>query len=315
MDKSSESLSDLYRFLEIAEQGSLTATAERLGISQSALTRSVQALEQAYGSRLLDRGKRGVRLTEPGQIFVERAREMVNLHEATVRELTDFDADPGGRVRIGLPISTSRVFATPLVALTAQRHPRVTLAITEDISENMEIGLSKGHLDLAILVSPKTRRGKLHTSPIAAEQLLVVTPPGHPLAERARLEWRDLAGQAIVAHPEGNFMRHWLTRMNGRHALGVHLVAEANSRTLMVELVRAGIGVALMPGCSVTEELANGTVVGRPLDGMRIVWSVAYDGQRQPSGIVERVQVLMQELAADLARQGIWTPVAAASPR
>lgn len=312
MDRASESLSDLYRFLEIAEQGNLTAAAERLGVSQSALSRSVQALEQAYGSRLLDRGKRGVRLTEPGQIFVERAREMVNLHEATVRELTDFDADPGGRVRIGLPISTSRVFATPLVALVARRHPRVTLAITEDISENMEIGLSKGHLDLAILVSPKTRRGKLHTSPIAAEQLLAVMPPDHPLTNRARLDWQDLAGQSIVAHPEGNFMRHWLTRMNARHGLGVQLSAEVNSRTLMVELVKAGIGIALMPGCSVVEELASGAVVGRPIGSMRIVWSVAYDGQRQPSGIVERVQRLMEELAADLARQGIWTPVATA---
>ena len=311
MDRSDESVSDLYRFLEIAEQRNLTAAAERLGVSQSALSRSVQALEQAYGSRLLDRGKRGVRLTESGQIFVERAREMVNLHEATVRELSDFDADPGGGVRIGLPISTSRVFATPLVALVAERHPRVTLAITEDISENMEIGLSKGHLDLAILVSPKTRRGKLHTSPIAAEQLLAVMPPDHPLAARATLEWRDLAGQPMVAHPEGNFMRHWLTRMNARYGLGVHLAAEVNSRTLMVELVKAGIGVALMPGCAVVEELANGAVAGRPINGMRIVWSVAFDGQRQPSGIVERVQVLMQELAGDLTRQGIWTPVAA----
>ena len=79
----------------------------------------------------------------------------------------------------------------------------------------------------------------------------------------------------------------------------------------MVELVKAGIGVALMPGCAVVEELANGAVAGRPINGMRIVWSVAFDGQRQPSGIVERVQVLMQELAGDLTRQGIWTPVAA----
>ncbi|WP_018700843.1 LysR family transcriptional regulator [Amorphus coralli] len=312
MDRAAESLSDLYRFMEIADQGSLTSAAERLGISQSALTRSVQSLEHAYGSRLLDRGKRGARLTDSGKLFLQRAREMVELHEATVREISAFDADPGGRVRIGLPISTSRVFATPLVARLAERHPRIRLAITEDISENMEIGLSRGHLDLAVLVSPKTRRGRLHTAPMASEQLLAVMPPGHPLADRARLGWRDLAGQTMVAHPDGNFMRHWLTRMNARYGLGVRLATEVNSRTLMVELVRAGIGVALMPGSAVTEEIASGTVVGRPLGSMRLVWSVAYDAQRAPAGITGRVEETMRELARDLAKGGIWTAISGA---
>ncbi|MDQ0314328.1 LysR family transcriptional regulator [Amorphus orientalis] len=315
MDNFPQGLTDLHRFLEIAEQGSLTAAAERLGVSQSALSRSVQSLERAYGSRLLDRGKRGVQLTGPGQRLIGRAQEMIRLHDMTVHELSSFDAEPAGRVQIGLPISTSRIFATPLVARVAARYPKVELAITEDISENMEIGLSKGELDLAILVSPKTRRGKLNTAPIAAEQLRVVMAPGHPLATTEALDWHDLARERMVAHPQGNFMRHWLNRMNARYGLNVTVAAEVNSRTLMVELVKAGIGIALLPGSAVAEEVETGAVTARPLEGMRIVWSLAFHNQRPPSGVVARVEAVMLEQAAEVAARGYWTALAGAGLR
>lgn len=67
-----------------------------------------------------------------------------------------------------------------------------------------------------------------------------------------------------------------------------------------------------MPGSAVTEELATGTVVGRPLGNMRLVWSVAYDGQRAPAGITAKVEETMRELAGDLAEVGIWTAISGA---
>ncbi|MEF7616285.1 LysR family transcriptional regulator [Aquincola sp. MAHUQ-54] len=188
-------LDDLRYFVAVAEQGHVGRAAQRLGVTQPALTKGVQRLEASLGLQLFERSTRGMALTSVGSVFFERARHLCLGLDEAVQEAGDLHLGAIGTIRVGV----SPLFADALVGETFTRLLRqrtgakARLAIS--LNDTLLASLRLGDLDLSINALEDTEPEGLAQEPLFDDELCVVLREGHPLLERPSLRFADLASE------------------------------------------------------------------------------------------------------------------------
>jgi DNA-binding transcriptional LysR family regulator len=232
------------RYLEaVARNRSFTQAAVELHIAQSALSQQVGRLERELGVELLRRTTRRVEVTDAGALVLERARRA--LAEADgVR--ADLDAREGlvrGTLRLGGVPPVGPTHPAQLIASFARAHPGVAVTVREDVAFTLLAQLRGGALDLVMALVEPTGLDGLEGVVLHEEELVVVAPLGHRLAEADRVRAGRLAGEPLVSYGEGSALRDTLRAL----VPGGRIVAEANELEIVRELTARGLGVTLMP--------------------------------------------------------------------
>jgi DNA-binding transcriptional LysR family regulator len=230
-------LRDLKYFESVATLGHMGQAGEALGRTQPALTKSIQRLEQAFGSPLFERVGRGIRLTPVGEVLLARARLLRAAAEETVREVSDFAQGHSGHVRIGTgPIAADDVLPEICRLLLAQA-PGVTVQITVAPSMALREQLRRGQLDLLIGLMPEDD-GEFVCHPIVDDVVVVAAGPGHPVFDLAEVTPQSLLAFAWVLPAPTIPSRQWLDAAFELRGLPKPRVQiEANSIPLLPRLI------------------------------------------------------------------------------
>ncbi|MCX7630924.1 MAG: LysR substrate-binding domain-containing protein [Geminicoccaceae bacterium] len=272
------SLRDLSYLVAVAETGQFGEAARRCHVSQPTLSMQLKKLEERFGAALFERGPRGAVPTPLGERVIAQAK-IVLREVARLEELARGDGDPfAGPLRLGV-IPTSGPYLLPLVLPgLKQAYPRLRLVLREATTARLLVQLAQGELDAAILSPPFDGRG-LASAPIGREAIVVALPPGHPLAARARLEPRELAGEPLILLEDGHCFRDQALRLSERLGLSPHAEVRASSIESLRQMVSAGTGPALLPAFATLGPFAQGAPIAvRPLDhpeaarGLALVW-------------------------------------------
>lgn len=182
-------------FVVVAEEGNIGRAAQRLYITQPALSRQVQQLEQEVGATLLVRTVRGVELTDAGRDLLDRAR--VALEAAEDALAVGRRQEPHGRLLLGLPLAGGRERWAALAQAFAERHPRVELEIREAMSESLQRQVLTSELDVAIVLAP-SRLPSIAYEHLHDEPVLIWVRREHPLAGRSELALTELDGVEVT---------------------------------------------------------------------------------------------------------------------
>jgi DNA-binding transcriptional LysR family regulator len=182
-------------FIAVAEAGNIGRAAQALYITQPALSRQMQQLEQEVGASLLVRNARGVELTDAGRELLERAQVALEAVEDALA--VGRRQEPHGRLLLGLPLAGGRDRWAALAQAFAEAHPRVEVEVREAMSESLQRQLLTGELDVAVACAP-TRLPSLAYAHLHDEPLLVWVRPEHPLAGRETLDLPDLDGRPLT---------------------------------------------------------------------------------------------------------------------
>ena len=235
---------------EVAERGTITAAANALGYTQSAVSRQVAALEQAAGVRLFDRYPGGVRLTSPGHAFLRHAVTALDALDAADRELHGAEDDTG-LVRLGyFPAAGAVLVARALATLRRQR-PGTHVATREGTTPSLVRALRTGALDLAVLSSrpphrsPDTDDPPLRVEPLLEDRLVLAVPADGRFTDQASVTAEQLAGETWIASPTGTdepLLGVW-PGLPGRP----HIHHAARDWLTKLHLVAAGIGITTVP--------------------------------------------------------------------
>ena len=231
--------------------GSVVAAADALGFTPSAVSQQVKRLERQTGVPLLERVGRGVILTDHGRHLVDAGgRLLADLEEveATLRRRAE---TVSGHLRVTAFSTAMRGLVAPVVRDLCAAHPDLTLALTErEPWDTVEL-VASGQSDLGVVHRwgdvPITIPDHLEATLVARDIADVIVHADHPLAARAAVTPRDLVDEGWIATPEGSICRQWLTRMyagTGRLPRIVHTALEFDSH---LALVRAELGIALVP--------------------------------------------------------------------
>ena len=246
----------------IAETGKLSTAAQRVHLTQSALSHQVRALEARYGA-LFDRARGGVAFTPAGLRLLELARSGLGLVAEAERDLARLKDAGSGELRIALECHTCFDWLMPVMDRFRACWPEVELDLVAGFhSEPLDL-LKRGKADLVIGSRPPRRSG-LEAIPLFRYEILAVLPVDHALAKRSHLEARDFAGETLVTYPVPeeriDLIREVLrpARIKVRRRTSELTVA-------ILQLVASGRGVAALPNWGLTTYLEHDYVVARPV--------------------------------------------------
>jgi DNA-binding transcriptional LysR family regulator len=261
-------LRDLRWFLAVAEEGSVTRAAERVYVSQPALSKRIARLERDLGTPLLTRGHRSIALTRAGEALVPRAAALLADWDAARRESLAAAREAGGEIVVGLQTAVGRGIYARAAPAMARAHPGVRLSLRSVRWDDPTAGLADGTSDLALVWLPLPAEAGLQVRVLSAEPRMVALPADHPLARRPRLRMADLLDEPFVAlPPEAGALRDfWLavTERGGREPV-VGAVAMSPDDTF--EMIAGGAGIALVSAGN-AEIYAREGLAFRPLDGV-----------------------------------------------
>ena len=191
-------LRQLDGFCQVAETLSFTVAGERLGLTPSAVSQLVHELEDAAGFKLFERSTRRVALTAAGQEFLSSAESVLKHLRLAERAAADVRNRSTGLVRIAAPLVIASAVLPLAIKARLAEHPDVVARIRDTSVERLVAAVASGDADLA--VGPDRASGEDVTRvPIFESPWVVWYAPGHPLAQRRRLRWRDLRDHALVA--------------------------------------------------------------------------------------------------------------------
>ncbi|QIG42743.1 LysR family transcriptional regulator [Nocardioides anomalus] len=269
-------LHQLRYLVAVVEDGSFTAAAQRLHVSQSGVSAQVAKLEHELGQRLLERGPRSLALTAAGEAVLPLARAVLE----GVAEIAEVSAAYAGAVRGRVRLGMVRGCSIPpfLDALAAFRreHPGVELALAEDDSEVLQRHVLGGELDLALVGWAGDVLEGLSATVVVDEPVAAVVPDGHRLAGHRTVRWRDLEGETLLGLVRGTGVRAAVDLSGLERPVDL----EASSPETLLGLTRRGAGVALLSPSMVRGEDGVHALVVADAEVTATLGLVAREGRR-----------------------------------
>lgn len=234
----------LRQCLRIAETRNFTRAAQDIGLSQSALSRSVSRLEAELGQPLFERKPRTIALTDVGEVFIARAQQILALVEDTKAQISD-DGE-SGRVRVGAIPTIAPFFLPPLLRKFGKGFPRAQISIAEDTTDNLLKKCADGDVDVAIVALPITVR-YLEVQPVFDEELLLVLAKGHPLVDKKQIRLTDIRSLPFVLLNEAHCLTDNIQSFCRQKSFHPVSVERTSQLATVQELVTLNHGVSLVP--------------------------------------------------------------------
>jgi DNA-binding transcriptional LysR family regulator len=243
-------LRQLRMFVAVAEEGGFSRAADRLHLVQSAVSAGIRGLERELGTPLFHRDTRHVELSDAGRALLPEARNVLS----AVTLATDSVAQVGSGLRGSVTLGTMqaqgmrRVSTARLIATFQRDHTGVRISARHvGGSTEMARQIADGGLDLGILSLIEQAPAGLELTPLASEPILLACAPGHRLAGSQTVSLTELAAERFVEMPEGWGVRIATDRAFAAAGIRRTVSFELNDSASVIEFVREGLGVALLP--------------------------------------------------------------------
>lgn len=298
----------LRSFIRVAELGSFSRAAVELRIAQPALSRQVRKLEEELGTDLLYRTGRGVNLTHAGEVLLQSGRQVLTDLDGLVREVQSTQGGVIGSAVIGLPPTVGRVLTIPLARRIAADFPGVNLRIVEGFSGHLLEWLYSGRVDVGVLYA-EPNVPVMIAEPLVCEDLMLIGRADQLDGDSDRpVPMAEIAQMPLVVPSPPHSLRLRIDRTAADCGLELRVALEVDALFSMIEAVRQGLGVTILPGCAAQRDIAEGLLTARRIDdpGMSQTLYVATASQRPAAVASRRLARIVREAMLDLADTGLW---------
>ena len=294
-------MQQLRYFAKAAELSNFSRAAEACFVSQPSLSQQIIKLEQELGQPLFERLGRKVRLTAAGVLLKERVDQVLALLDDAKARITD-DPDSGKLALSAIPSIAPYCLPGVLEAFRREA-PLVQLEVSEDVTQVALRRLSAGEVDLAILALP-IQGANLHIEPLFSEELLLVMPAGHALAQKPRVTLSDLQDEPFVLLNDAHCLTHNTLSFCQQKQFQPLITSRISQLTTLQELVALGQGVSLIPHMARRLD-HNPARVYRSLSGERPMRTIAlvWHKYRFQSRVFRRFVKWLREYCASIHPQ------------
>lgn len=293
-------------FAAVAEEGNLTRAAERLFVSQPALTKQIRQLENQLGARLFTRSRAGMGLTAAGQALADRVPAVLAGVDEALHEAKSADRRSARVLRIGFLAGAANEATQQIIAAFTGRRPGWRVEMRAAPWTDPTAGLASGDVDAALLRLPFPGQDKLRTETLFTEPRWVALPASHPLAVRDVIDFRDLWDEPFVAAPaETGWWRDWWLGAGERegHPVRIGAVTETGQPDDWLTSIANGHGVALAPE-SGARYYARPGITYRPVTGVSPTSvGVAWSPQADTSPVIQDFIRCCRDSKPDADRQ------------
>ena len=301
-------LRQLRYFIAIASAESMSRASVTVGVTQSALTRQLQLLEEELGLPLLRRTGHGVTLTDAGERFLESASDIVNRAEDSVREMQALRKSTAGRVVLGIPPMLAESLLVPLVNRFSHDFPDVSLRVRDAISGYILEWLIAGEVDVAVVYNvPK--RAKLALETLISDELMLVGPAGDEhLSNDAPIDLADALKLPLVLPGPHHGLRDVIDSAAAALSALPNIRIEVEGIRSLIQLAEEGFAYTFLPFGSVSYHVAHGLLAVRPIVNPTLpsVLSVAMSTKRPATLAMKQLFRYIREDVSRLLEAQIW---------
>jgi len=259
----------------VSNQGSFKKAAEKLYISQPAVSLQIQSLEKQLNTALFYRDKRKARLTETGQLLVKYCNRILNLCEETCRAINELQTLESGTLVIGASQTTGTYLMPRLIGIFRHKYPQISVELQIHSTRKISWGVAQGQIDLAIVGGeiPKELDKTLDITSYAEDELALILPKSHPFSSLDYIQKEDLYRLRFIALDPQSTIRNMIENIlieNGIDSRYFKIEMELNSIEAIKNAVQSGLGAAFVSVSAISKELELDILYWAKIDGVKI---------------------------------------------
>lgn len=267
----------LAAFCAVVERRSFSQAAERLGVTQPAVSLQVRALEKRLGVQLLDRSGRRVEPTEAGRRLYRGAQRLLEIEETLLEEIAaEGEGALEGELAIGASTGPAAIAVPVLLCEFQQANPGVRIRLRVHDTQTVVDLVAGRELELGIVGAARRHRG-VRFEPLLRDEVILICPPGHPFAGRT-VAVDELRGERLIVMQEGAGVRQVVEdelRRMGTRLRDLDVRLELGLQESVRSAVMAGYGVTFISRTAVETDLAAGTLAEARLEGMDVTREIS----------------------------------------
>ena len=246
-------------FCTVAEQRSFSAAASTHELTQSAVSQSIQQLEEHVGVQLIDRSKRPLGLTPAGETYLRGVRSLLRNYHRLEQEVRSTSERLRGQIAIGTIYSVGLSYMPDAMEAFTRMHPEVDVLPKFGTSEEIIELTADGTVDVGLVSFPKTTK-QLQYVPWQQEPMRLVCSPEHPLANRTDVTLTDLHNMKMVGFDLDLKLRKEIDAGLAKAGVSVDVYMEFNNTDSMIRAIQANRGIGIVPDAAVRRETATGSL-------------------------------------------------------
>ncbi|HEM6840225.1 TPA: LysR family transcriptional regulator [Providencia stuartii] len=244
-------------FVEVVQLNGFSRAAERLFVTQPAISRSIQKLEQELGYTLLVRENDGVRLTDEGEILLSHAKQILKQFNSMNKALKEKEGPLSGILNVGLPPVIASTYFADIIMAFSRRYPQVELKILELGTHKMMEAMLNGEVETAAVMLPfDNELFDLHV--FSSDRLMLLVSEQHPLAMRNLVKFAELIDEPFIFFSEDFRINELVMSACGIYGKKPVIAGRSSHLDLVTAMVRAGVGVTLLPDSMWNKTRADG---------------------------------------------------------
>ena len=279
-------------FRAVAEEGSFTKAAERLHVSQSAVSRQVKLLEEELGGVLLHRGPRQVALTAAGELLLKTAHRVERELQDALSQIGEARALQRGSLSLAGGMTVCMYILPRVLKRFRSLYPRVELSVSSAPTATLLERLRRRELDLALLTLPIVAADVV-VVPALKEEMVVVTAPGHPLVRERPVAPKSLGRFPLILYEAGSNTRRILDAFFVAEEVPVRIAMETENVEIIKAMVGNGLGVSIIPFAAAAKDVRSRRLAYARLRGRRLYRETGWVYLRSDS-VPRAVQELMR---------------------
>lgn len=284
-------LKQLRAFVELASTKSYAAAAERLSLSQPALSICIKNLESEVGGTLFSRTTRSVDLTPEGLAFFPKARKLLMDWFDTFEAVNEMFTLQQGRITISAMPSFASSLLPPVLKRYNQRFPNIRIDVIDVVMETVITSVIKGEAELGVVFEPDNL-AELEFHPLLENEFVAVMHPEHELSAEPQIQLSQLSQQALVMMNRGSSIRMWLEEAFEKQGIQPAIAAEAWQLDTLGEMVKVNLGLAIVPALC-QQQMKRKELVCIPVD---------YAELRRNVGLIQRANSALSASATELKK-------------
>jgi DNA-binding transcriptional LysR family regulator len=247
-------------FSDLAESGSFSRAASANGISQSAVSQQIRALEHRYQVSLIDRGRRTFALTAEGEAFLGASREIMDVYGRLDERIKSPRDALSGELRVGVIYSIGLHELPPYVKAFQAAHPAVDIRVEYRRSWEIYGAVLRGDVEVGLVSFPAKRKG-LQVERFLDDRLVMICHPHHPLAGRASITLPDLEGESFISFEPDQPTRKIIDKNLREQGVHVRHAIEFDNVETVKRAVEIENGISIVPSRTVQQEVENAALV------------------------------------------------------
>mgnify|MGYP006292104977 FL=1 len=247
-------LRQLRIFYSVSQEKSMSATAEKLHITQPAISQTIANLEQDLNVKLFERLNRRLVLTNTGQILLDYSTRILNLVEEAEQTINDINNLEQGTLRIGASMTIGTYLLPDIINKFHKQYPQLEIKFAIDNTEVIEKMVLENEIDLGLVEGPTPNENIIREA-FFNDQLLLICAKNHPWAAKDKITAQNLKNEPFIMREKGSGTREVIANTLAQHQLDYTIYHTLNNIEAIKKAVISNIGISILPKISIQQEL------------------------------------------------------------